>query len=439
MNIADYLKTEILRWPQSINYILLKCNVFGARVYGRSYLKVLKNIDRKDSDKKLLEMVNYAVKKVPYYRLRYGHLKITDIDDFRREIGFINKAEVMEHWDEFISDDIDWRKCKEGTTGGTSGKPLKLIVPLNRYVIELAFMHRLWFKSGWKYHIRGVIRNHNLNGRDYAINPVTKEIIFDAFKISDTYVQTIVNTLRKFNVRFIQSYPSTVYQFCKICQRNNWDIHFIHSFLCGSEGITEEQETYFRTQKINVYSWYGHSEKLILAGYDDQQQGFKIENQYGFFELIDEEHRNIETSGTIGEIVGTTFYNKQMPLIRYCTGDFAQIKHHSQNSIVLSKIYGRWDKSIIFKNDGTTTSLTALNLHGDFYSHIDGIQYIQEKIGELTVLIVKKSQYSYTDELFIRKHIGNAMGKGNSVNIQYVEKLIFQENGKFLSLISKIQ
>ena len=79
MNIADYLKTEILRWPQSINYILLKCNVFGACVYGRNYLKALKDIDSTDSDKKLLEMVNYAIKQVPYYRLRYGHLKITDI------------------------------------------------------------------------------------------------------------------------------------------------------------------------------------------------------------------------------------------------------------------------------------------------------------------------------------------------------------------------
>ena len=128
-----------------------------------------------------------------------------------------------------------------------------------------------------------------------------------------------------------------------------------------------------------------------------------------------------------------------MPLIRYRTGDFAQMKHHSHNSIVLSKIYGRWDKSIIFKYDGTTTSLTALNLHGNFYNHIDGIQYIQEKIGELTVMIIKNSQYSYTDELFIRKHICNAMGKNNSINIQYVEKLIFQENGKFLPLISKIQ
>ena len=439
MNIADYLKTEILQWPRWLNYILLKCNIFGAYVYGRSYLKAKKNINTTNTEKKLLEMVNYAIKKVPYYRVRYGHLKITNINDFYREINFIDKTEVMNHWNEFIPDDIDWSKCKKGTTGGTSGKPLKLIVPLNRYAIELAFIHQLWFKTGWKYHTRGVIRNHSLNGKDYVINPVTKEIIFDAFKISDTYVKTIVNTLKKFNVKFIQTYPSTAYQFCKICQQNNLETHFIHSFLCGSEGITDEQDTYFKAQGINIYSWYGHSEKLILAGYDYQQQGFKVENKYGFFELIDNQNKKIETNDIMGEMVGTTLYNKHMPLIRYRTGDYTQIKNLSHNSIILNKIYGRWDKSIIYKNDGTTTSLTALNLHGEFHNHIDGIQYIQEKKGELIVLIIKNSQYSDKDELFIKEHISNAMGKSSSVNIRYVKKLIFQENGKFLPLISKLQ
>lgn len=188
MNIADYLKTEISRWPKWLNHILLKCNILGTYAYGPGYLKALKNINHINPEKELLKMTNYAIKHVPYYRNRYGHLELHNMDEFRREIGFIDKTEVMEHWDDFLVDNINWDECQTGTTGGTSGKPLKLVVPKNRYAIELAFMHRIWFKSGWKYHTRGVIRNHNLNGKDYVINPVTKEVIFDAFRISGTYV-----------------------------------------------------------------------------------------------------------------------------------------------------------------------------------------------------------------------------------------------------------
>lgn len=439
MNIADYLKTEISRWPKWLNHILLKCNILGTYAYGPGYLKALKNINRINPEKELLKMTNYAIKHVPYYRNRYGHLELHNMDEFRREIGFIDKTEVMEHWDDFLVDNINWDECQTGTTGGTSGKPLKLVVPKNRYAIELAFMHRIWFKSGWKYHTRGVIRNHNLNGKDYVINPVTKEVIFDAFRISGTYVQTIVNILKRYKIKFIHANPSVAYQFCKICRKKNLDISFIHSFLCGSEGITDEQKDFFTKNGIAIYSWYGHSEKLILAGYDYRQQGYVIENKYGFFELIDEEKKTIATNNIMGEMVGTTFYNKYMPLIRYRTGDFTQMRCQSDGFTVLSKIIGRWEKSLIYKMDGTTTSLSALNLHGDFYDHINGMQYIQEKKGELTVLIIKDSQYSDNDESFIKEHIGNAMGKSGTVKIQYIDKLIFQANGKFLPLISKIK
>lgn len=245
--------------------------------------------------------------------------------------------------------------------------------------------------------------------------------------------------MKRYKIKFIHANPSVAYQFCKICRKKNLDISFIHSFLCGSEGITDEQKDFFTKNGIAIYSWYGHSEKLILAGYDYRQQGYVIENKYGFFELIDEEKKTIATNNIMGEMVGTTFYNKYMPLIRYRTGDFTQMRCQSDGFTVLSKIIGRWEKSLIYKMDGTTTSLSALNLHGDFYDHINGMQYIQEKKGELTVLIIKDSQYSDNDESFIKEHIGNAMGKSGTVKIQYIDKLIFQANGKFLPLISKIK
>jgi phenylacetate-CoA ligase len=43
-----------------------------------------------------------------------------------------------------MNPNIDHKNYDHGTTGGTSGKPLKLIVPKNRYVVEMATMHTLW-------------------------------------------------------------------------------------------------------------------------------------------------------------------------------------------------------------------------------------------------------------------------------------------------------
>ena len=443
MNIADYIKKEMPRWPNWINSILLKCNVFGPLVYGRNYLHYFRKISTISPEEKLLNIVNYAIKNVPYYRNRYGSLIISSIQEFEENIAFIDKEEVMSHWDEFLADDVDLSKCIVGTTGGTSGKPLKLVNFNNRYATELFFIHSMWKRVGWNYSLISVIRNHRLPvNRDYLINPITKEIIFDAFRVSPDYVKKIIHILLKYKVRFIHAYPSAAYQFCKICYNENIDISFIKCFLCGSEAVTYEQY-HFISQKIGIriFSWYGHSEKLILGGYMDIYPLIYIEPCYGWFELIDKNNKVISDSNTLGEMVGTTFYNLAMPLIRYRTGDYAKLDRKRltpSDYVVIKDIHGRWNMNLIFRKNGTSTSITALNLHNSVYEKINGIQYVQNKIGELIVLIIKGENYDKSVESYLYSIFENAMGRDSTVIIKYVDKLNVLPNGKFLPLISNL-
>lgn len=445
MNIAEYIKNQLPLWPNWINAILLRCNVFGGLVYGKSYHHYCKTIDKIDPTKKLLDMVNYAIKNVPYYREKYGDLEIHSIEDFETKIGFIDKDEVMSHWDKFIADNIDLNKCTVGTTGGTSGKPLKLVNTISRYAVELAFMHKMWKSTGWNYNIRGVIRNHKLpSSKTYIVNPITKELIFDAFRINAEYVQKIVLILKRYNVHYIQAYPSSAYHFCKICKKNNIDISFLKYFLCGSEGVSDEQYD-FITNKMNIglFSWYGHSEKLILGGTTSAYDHLcYIEPKYGLFELVDSNNRQIYEKGKQGEMVGTTFFNYVMPLIRYKTGDCAILNRGRENiceNAVLSKIEGRWNINLIYKRDGTTTSITALNFHNTIYEKIDGMQYFQKEKGIIDVHLIKGDDYNVKIENEIYNHIKYAMGEDSVVNITYVDKLTNLPNGKFLPLISTIK
>ena len=438
MSIADYIKNKLPYWPNWINFILLKLNIFGGWVYGRAYRKCKNTIDTTNPEDKLLKIVNYAIGHVPYYRKRYGDLIIHSKQEFEEKIGFIDKDEVMSHWDEFLSDEIDWSKCHTGTTGGTSGKPLKLVTPRNRYSWELAYMHRLWNKAGWNYDVRGIIRNHDLKERDYVINPIMKEIIFDSHKMSESYALRVYQVLRKFKVKYITAYPSNAYQFSSFCIKQKLDISFIKAFLCGSEGVTYEQKQFFERNNIKILSYYGHSEKLILGSNELSSSVFTMERGYGLCELLDSNDVSVDDAGEMGELVGTTYHNYYFPLIRYKTGDYATLISRKEN-LQLENIVGRWDKTLLFRKDGTTIALSVLNLHGDFYEHIDGIQYFQEKIGYIKVLIIKNSQYTDADEDFIKEHLGVAMGGKQYVDIVYSDNLVFQPNGKFLPLISKIQ
>lgn len=446
MGLADYVKNELPKWPNWINSILLKVNCFGGLVYGKGYKQFRKTMELSSPEEKLIEIVNYAIANVPYYRKKYGSLRINSKKEFEEKIAFIDKNEVMANWDDFLVDNIDWSRCVTGTTGGTSGKPLKLVLPKSRYIHSLAFWHKEleWF--GWKYHTRGVIRNHKLpENRDYMISPILKEVIFDAFRIDEEYARKIWVVLKKKNIQYMHCYPSALFQFLKLCKKQNLDVSFIKACFLASEGVTEVQRHFIKEEMgINIYSFYGHSEKLIMAGNCLECDSYHIEESYGYCELIDECGQVIKESGVMGEMVGTTFSNKYFPLIRYRTGDYSQYAKNSECPLhkkqyrLLDGVIGRWDKSLIYRQDGTTTSVTAMNLHSEIYEHIDGLQYIQEEKGKLRVLVIKNEYFTSDDEKYMIEHHANAMRSKDGVTIEYVDNLIFQQNGKFLPLISRV-
>lgn len=441
MSIADYIKTGINIWPNWINAILLRCNIFGPLAYGKAYNTFVANMEQANPVETLLNITNFAIQNVEYYRKRYNGIRINSLEEFQQKIGFIDKKEVMDHWEEFLVDNIDWGKCIVMTTGGTSGKPMKLVLPKNRYVHSLAFWHKELKTYGWNYDARAVIRNHKLpSGRDYMINPILKEFIFDAFRMDENYAKRVWTIMKKNRVRYIHAYPSGAYQFLKYCQKQNLDVSFVKLCILTSEGVTAEQRHFVEQELcIPIYSSYGHSEKLIMAGSTpNHATEYSIEEAYGYCELLNDENQIINDIGIAGELVGTTFTNRYFPLIRYKTGDYSEYTKNTHKERHIGTVQGHRDKSIIFRADGGYTSIAALNLHGEIYEHIDGLQYLQEKKGQLVVTIIPNKKFTSTDESYLYNHFRNAMGDGGIVEIRKVKNLIFQENGKFLPLITKI-
>ncbi len=80
-----------------------------------------------------------------------------------------------------------------------------------------------------------------------------------------------------------------------------------------------------------------------------------------------------------------------------------------------------------------------MNLHSDLYSAIKGIQYIQEKKGELRVLIIKSTEYRDHHEKAMYDHFKSKLKKDTVVRIEYVDKLRKLPNGKFLHIISTVK
>lgn len=446
MKIADYIKKNLSEWPNWLTIPLNYCNILGPLPYGLGYMRHIKEFEKTSPEDKLLAITNYAIKNVEYYRKRYRGLTIKSIADFEKFIIPIDKKEVMEHWEEFVADGVDLDKCMIGTTGGTSGKPMKIVLPENRYVHSLSFAHKQIKQFGWNYQTFAVIRNHHLPcNRKYMVNPILRQFIFDAFRMSPEYAHFIWTVMRRYYIHYLYAYPSAAYQFLKLCHQQKLDVAFIKLCWLTSEGVTKEQY-HFIEKELNIpisYS-YGHSELLIIAGNCPKSTLYHIEEQFGYCELLDKEGHVIRGNNVIGELVGTTFINRCFPLLRYRTGDFSSYADnicptHGKSHRLLNTIEGHYDRNLIYKSDGTTTSTTALNLHGKIYEHIDGLQYKQEEKGSLIVMLIPNKDYTEKDTLFLLDFYKNAMGKDSKVEIRFVNALTFQSNGKFSPLISTVK
>ncbi|MGV7223247.1 MAG: hypothetical protein ACQ9MH_17170 [Nitrospinales bacterium] len=208
-----FLLQNITKIPNPIGKFLLLLNRNPNVLFGKKYRIFRKllvvNVQFYDNRAQLLQSVNTAIRTIPYYRKRYGNRFIKSLEEFEESIPFIDKDVVLENYDSFISPEISLDDYDVCTTGGTSGRPLQLIAPKNRYIVELATMHSLWKRVGYQFDVRAVIRNNKLNkGKGHIVNPITREIIFDGFRLEVDYFDYIYRILKKYSIKFIHCYPS---------------------------------------------------------------------------------------------------------------------------------------------------------------------------------------------------------------------------------------
>ena len=104
------------------------------------------------------------------------------------------------------------------TTGGTTGKPLRMLLQKISLYKERATLHWIWKKIGFNHHTRAVLRNHKLKSNQiYKINPITKEFVFDGFRLSDEYYLQIYEIIKKNSIKFIHAYLLMLIRLLSLC------------------------------------------------------------------------------------------------------------------------------------------------------------------------------------------------------------------------------
>ncbi|HEX2960280.1 MAG TPA: hypothetical protein VHO43_00715 [Ignavibacteriales bacterium] len=447
----NFLKEVYYRSPLWIKkiYSSIPFEIRNGKEY-RKWIEFLKqNLDHEEYELlKLKETVTYSCLNVPYYKRIFKELGILPEDikskDDLSKLPLLDKQIIREKPEDFMVRNYPAFRRFYVTTGGTSGAQHKFYQSKNVWKKEQAFIINYYMGFDYTYSdLRATLRGGEFNELPdnvyWKINPINNEINFSPFHINTNTIKYYVDKLNELKPMYIHGYPSALLLLVKNIQEHNLKLSYSpKAVFLSSENYTSEQKEElqgFFNGKISTY--YGHSERLIFAPSDCELKTFTVDRRYGAFELVDDNDRVITQNGATGEIVGTSFDNYAMPLIRYRTNDLTS--YSSYDSLKINPIKGRWNQEFLDGSNMLRVSLTGLNMHSDIFKNILAMQFYQPRVGEAVLVVVTKKDFTDFDARKILHAFNKKAGHAIKFSLERRDSLIQTERGKTKRIIKDYQ
>jgi len=424
--------------------------------FGRDYVTYRKYIDRSRRDldfvaawrrDRLRIIVEAATTKAPHYRwiakrigLDPSSISTLDITDLA-QFPILTKEELRGNVAEFLTRPA--KTLDHVSTSGSSGSPLSFYLDKDRSTKEWAFVQDSWSKIGFEpRHIRAVFRGIHLNNVDekpWEFEPALGELRLSPFHLTDRWMQEYCNLILRYNASFIHGYPSAISIFSNYVLRNGRQD--IADCITGIIGASEAFFAHQRQQiaqafpKARITSFYGMSEKVLFGSeVPDSPSVFEMEPIYGIAELVDDHGHTVNRPGKRGRIIGTGLLFQGMPLIRYDTGDEAELVEPASRKnffrMSVKDLTSRWGQEFLVGSHGELISMTAINIHSPAYINMSSFQFHQTMPGKATLKVIAAPGCTVEDIAPFIDEISAKIGASMVFEIAIVDRLNQNSRGK---------
>jgi phenylacetate-CoA ligase len=173
------------------------------------------------------------------------------------------------------------------------------------------------------------------------------------------YLTAIADAVDGFGARWLRCYPSAGYDLARLCQEQGRSLRF-GGVITGSEPVYDVQRGAIeKAFGAKLYAGYGMAERVIYAA-ECEYGRLHANLDYGHVEIVD---ASGNATKDIGWLVGTTFHNHAMPLLRYRLDDTARWSAEpcpcGRTHPVLTDIEGRMGDQLL-DLDGNPVNATVI-------------------------------------------------------------------------------
>jgi len=399
----------------------------------------------------LKRLLGHAYATVPYYkqvfdRLEFHPSEVSSLADVE-QLPLLSRDDVAENYDRLVSSMYGRFNSYEGMTGGTTGASLRVLFDVRSSLAEWAFIHTLWARIGYSANHRRVGLTGAHSGEHHGkikYDPFHNELQLSTFAMDEATLDSYAVAVARFRPHYLYGFPSALTVFSTFVSETRRVPAGIKGILCGSEQLTDEQiQLLEKTFGCPVYSWYGQTERVTLAGECEYSRDYHIFSEYGYTELVDEKGDVIRNAGQRGEIVATGFVNYAMPLVRYRTGDMSEYSSEpcpcGRPYRRLSRLVGRREGGYLIDRFGVKILLSSINTQIAAFGPVRQTQFVQTEPGRFRLNILATPGVSSVDAEAVRRALVAQVQGRAEVEVSLVPDLVRTARGKVKPCVQALE
>jgi phenylacetate-CoA ligase len=276
----------------------------------------------------LRRTLEHAARRLPAYRHLEGRIPAHGLHEFLQSLPIVDRQTLVEAGEPFYpyaGRPKPWHSV--GRTSGSTGTPLEVLRSYDSVLWEQAFWRQHWGWAGWrKGQTQAVLRGDLVVPLERERPPywiddhIGGQMLVSIRHLNRERIGQIVEALQRRNPRLLRAYPSGAHTLAVLAAEAGLHLHF-DAVITSSETLLPDQRRVIeQTFSTRVFDHYGMAERVAL-GVSCSHGRLHVHPHYSLVELVDEDGAPARDDGYI---VGTTFHNLTMPLVRYRTTDRAR-------------------------------------------------------------------------------------------------------------------
>jgi len=398
---------------------------------------------------KLQELVRHAYENVPYYRQVMKQRNLVPKDIRRREdlpkLPILTKEDVRCNLDRLISEKARKRDLILRHTSGTTGTSLCFYSSRS----GIAFQWAVWERHRRRFGVASNAWHVNFTGKRvvpaeqnrppyWRWNPAMHQALINMQQVNVNKIGPIVSFLNDHSFDFYAGYPSIIHALALAAREKGLGLTTPpRVIVTGAENVLAPQRRDITAFTGAVMTdQYGASEG---CGNASHCPAFVYHEDFEFGILECEDPAPGGDGRWRGGILCTGFANPEFPFIRYRIGDTALWENPAsicpcgRRSCALLAIEGRLDDYVITPEGNRIMRFDYLFKDTQ---NIRECQVVQDKLGEITIRVVRRPEYSAKDETLVVDEVHRWISPRLGVVFDYVSEIPRETNGKFRAVKS---